>query len=331
MEKTVRETIKSLTRKHLKESNGLVLGQCLSAVGGVGGTLPELYEEDGMVDLSMADVAAGAIVTGAALSGRKPIYVIRYQGFNWYNCPSIVNYACKSKEIWKMPCSMLVRGISMEGGIGPVAGSSHHSLYYRMPGIKIVSPMTSEEYTSVYEDFMNGDDVIYVSEHRKSYDYEDVLKDTLYEESDMVLFPISITRFAAEEAKRILEIKGYKISIAHQLWLKPFIVKDSWSSALKNSKYGGLVLDDDYADGIAKNIAHDLSLCSNTRIYTLGLEDKTAGFSNETDNLPPSAEKIVKYVLEIIKNEETTKEVERQHKNDISRRYGKTRINEDEK
>ena len=55
-----------------------------------------------MIELSMADVAAGGIVTGSALMKKKPIYIIRYQGFNWYNCPMIVNYAAKSKEIWNM-------------------------------------------------------------------------------------------------------------------------------------------------------------------------------------------------------------------------------------
>ena len=129
MAKTVRDTIKDITRKHLTEHNGLAFGQCLTAVGWVGGTLPELYEEDGMVELSMADVAGGGIVVGSALAGRRPMYVIRYQGFNWYNCPSVVNYASKSKEIWKVPCPLMVRGIGMEGAIGPVAGSSHHSLY----------------------------------------------------------------------------------------------------------------------------------------------------------------------------------------------------------
>ena len=89
-------------------------------------TLISLTEKDGIVELSMADVSNGGIVTGAGLSKRRPIYVIRYQGFNWYNCPMIVNYACKSKEIWKVPCPVFVRGIAMEGAIGPVAGSSHH-------------------------------------------------------------------------------------------------------------------------------------------------------------------------------------------------------------
>ena len=33
MAKTVRETIKEITRKHLTEKNGLCFGQCLTAVG----------------------------------------------------------------------------------------------------------------------------------------------------------------------------------------------------------------------------------------------------------------------------------------------------------
>ena len=33
-----------------------------------GGTLPELYEENGMVELSMADVAGGGFAVGMALS-----------------------------------------------------------------------------------------------------------------------------------------------------------------------------------------------------------------------------------------------------------------------
>ena len=80
----------------------------------VGGTLPELYEKDGMIELSMADVAGGGIVTGSALMNEKPIYVIRYQGFNWYNAPMIVNYAAKSKELFDTPCPVFVRGIGME-------------------------------------------------------------------------------------------------------------------------------------------------------------------------------------------------------------------------
>ena len=301
MEKTVRETIKETIFNHLKKNNGLIFGQCLSAVGWVGGTLPELTENDGLIELSMADVANGGIVAGAGLSNRRPIYVIRYQGFNWFNAPIILNYACKSKEIWNVPCPIFIRGIGMEGSIGPVAGSSHHSLYYRMPGIKIISPMTPKEYLLAYNYFMKNNDVLYVSEHRGSYSNKDELSDFISKDLDIILFPISITRFEAQKAKIELEKKGYKIGIGNIVWIKPFEIKKEWENAVKSSKFGGIVLDDDYPQGVATNLAYEMMKKTGKKIDVLGLKNKSAGFSKATDNLPPSYLEIVEKVEEIIK------------------------------
>ena len=301
MEKTVRETIKETIFNHLKKNNGLIFGQCLSAVGWVGGTLPELTENDGLIELSMADVANGGIVAGAGLSNRRPIYVVRYQGFNWFNAPIILNYACKSKEIWNVPCPIFIRGIGMEGSIGPVAGSSHHSLYYRMPGIKIISPMTPKEYLLAYNYFMKNNDVLYVSEHRGSYSNKDELSDFISKDLDIILFPISITRFEAQKAKIELEKKGYKIGIGNIVWIKPFEIKKEWENAVKSSKFGGIVLDDDYPQGVAANLAYEMMKKTGKKIDVLGLKNKSAGFSKATDNLPPSYLEIVEKVEEIVK------------------------------
>ena len=211
-----------------------------------------------------------------------------------------MNYAAKSKEIWGRPCPVFVRSIAMEGGIGPVAGSSHHSMYDRMPGIKVVAPMTPMEYRHVYQEFMKDDIPYYVSEHRKSYDNSEEMENTIHEESDFVLFPISITRFEAEKAKKELEKMGLKISVIHQLWIKPFVSDPLWIKTIKNSKFGGIVLDDDYPQGTCSKIAHALMLESNKPVYTLGLENRTAGFYPTVDNLPPTREKIIMTVLGII-------------------------------
>ena len=295
MEKSVKETIKSITRYHLEIEKGLCFGQCLTAVGWVGGTLPEMYEDEGMVEVTTADVANGGFVVGAGLQGIRPIYVVRYQGFQWFNSPIIVNYAAKSKEIWDIPCPIFIRSIAMEGGMGPVAGSSHHSIYQRMPGIKILSPMTPNEYQFAYNEFMVNDDVYYISEHRKSYDNTEELYD--------VLFPISITRFEAEEARKRLMERGIKASIIHQLWIKPFNFKDEWKHCLNNSKYGGIVLDDDYEQGVASSIAHRMMLESDKKVYTLGLDHRTAGFYRLVDNLPPSSDDIINLVERIVSYE----------------------------
>ena len=149
MATTLRETIKKITFKHLKKFKGQVFGQNLTGVGWVAGTLPKLYEKDGVIELPLADVANGGMVTGSALVGKRPFYIIRYQGYNWLNCVFIANYACKSKEIWDKPAPMFIRGLSNEGGLGPVSTSSHISIFYKMPGIKIFSPMTSKEYKRI--------------------------------------------------------------------------------------------------------------------------------------------------------------------------------------
>ena len=297
---TVRDTIKEITRKHLTEGRGKCYGQCLTAVGWVGGTLPEMYEEDGMVELSMADVAGGAIVTGAALAGERAIYVVRYQGFQWYNAASVVNYAAKSKEIWNRPCPILVRSIAMEGGIGPVAGSSHHSIVSRMPGIKVISPMTPKEYQYAYDCYMNNNDPYYISEHRKSYDNEDELRTFIDDkEVDFTIFPLSITRLEMTKLVELAGAENITLNIIHQLWIRPFNVNPLWAQALNRSKYGGLVTDDDYVEGVASSMANELSLVSTKRVHTLGLDPRTAGFYASVDNLPPSAEKILEKLKQI--------------------------------
>ena len=114
MGKELREVIKTITSKHLKKYKSFVFGQNLTGVGCVAGTLPKLYEKDGIIELPTSDVSAGGFVTGSALMKKRPIYIIRYQGFNWFNCIFIINYACKSKEILKIPAPMFIRGMSQE-------------------------------------------------------------------------------------------------------------------------------------------------------------------------------------------------------------------------
>ena len=83
----LRTTIKEIIRNHLKKKIGKVFGQCLTAVGWVGGTLPELYEKDGMVEVSMADVADAGFVVGAALMKSKPFCANEALSSNeWFLC-----------------------------------------------------------------------------------------------------------------------------------------------------------------------------------------------------------------------------------------------------
>ena len=190
----------------------------------------------------------------------------------------------------------------MEGSIGPVAGSSHYSIYYRMPGIKIISPMTPKEYQYTYDSFMKEEEVYYVSEHRGSYDNKSELLDFLPTNPDIIIFAISITRFEAQKVKEILKNSNIKIAIANILWIKPFKIKKSWINTLKKSKFGGIILDDDYETGVASDLAYKLMKLSSKKIEIMGLKNnKSAGFSKSSDNLPPQSAEIIKKIKSIMK------------------------------
>ena len=306
MARTVAEVIRATTRKHLEEGRGLLFGQCVTAVGWVGGTIPEMTPKEGIVELSMADVAGAGIAVGAALVGRRPIYVIRYQGFMWYNAASLLNYAAKSKDMWGVACPIFVRSIGMEGGIGPVASACHHGMVMRMPGMPVCAPMTPGEWLQAWEWFTAHDDPLYVSEHRRSFPINQEMEPTLHPQAAVTILAISAARLNAREALTRLASEGIQCDLIHLVWLKPFQVTDMICHSLKKTGVG-IVIDSDFEiAGPSRSIAYELMHATSVPVYALGLEDRTAGFAPHLDNPTPPVAKIVEFVKRLHSQEGTS-------------------------
>lgn len=143
--------------------------------------------------------------------------------------------------------------------------------------------------------------MFYISEHRKSYDMVDDMYDILNNAPDLTLFAISITRFEALEIPKLAkETLNLNINIINLVDIKPLEIKKEAIESLKSSRFGGIVLDDDYVDGIAKNIALDLNHLSGKKVSVLGLENRTAGFYPKVDNLPPNKFKIINFIKKLV-------------------------------
>jgi len=290
---TTAETIAELTGAAVLNGEATIVGQCLTAVGWVGGTVPQLPDHPGIVELSMADVAGGGIAVGMALAGvPRPIYVVRYQGFLWYNAPSLVNYAAKSRELWGVPCPILVRGIAMEGAIGPVAGSTQHSLVVRMPGLNVCSPITPSEWREAWRRYWLSDDPWFFSEHRKSFGLTEELPTVRRAQPTLTVLALSGVRMDAQSAVARLHERGIEVDLFHQVWIEP----REWPDGLLESLTAtgrGLVVDADFAQyGLSQSLAHDLMLETGARVETAGLSRRSAGFSKASDNLPPDVEEL---------------------------------------
>jgi pyruvate/2-oxoglutarate/acetoin dehydrogenase E1 component len=296
---TVAETIKRITRDHLEKGHGLLLGQCVTAVGWIGGTVPDC---EGIVELPMTDVAAAGFACGVALMGRRPIFVIRYQGFMWYNCSSIVNYAAKSKQVWGRAVPVFLRSIGMEGnGIGHTASSSLHSIFMHPPGLPVAAPMTPGEYQAVWDWFMAHDDPIYVSEHRRSFSLTDEMDDVVHEEPDITVLAISAGRLNALDALAILAERGIKADLFHTVWLKPFDPPERALASLRRSGVG-LVIDSDFEiSGASRSLAYELMHRSGVFVHALGLEDRVCGVAPALENITPGSQKIAQVARDLIR------------------------------
>ena len=69
---TLRDVILETTNKHLCENNGMLFGECVKDPGGVSNTIPV---HESVIDTPMSETAAADFAIGAALAGRRSIYV----------------------------------------------------------------------------------------------------------------------------------------------------------------------------------------------------------------------------------------------------------------
>ena len=298
---TTADVIRECTREHLLSGKGLLFGQCVTAVGWIGGTVPELSESDGVVELSMADVAGAGIAVGSALvSGARPIFVIRYQGFMWYNAAPILNYAAKSLDMWGVPCPLAVRSIAMEGGIGPVASACHHFMPIHMPGIQVVAPMTPGEWRAAWNLYLNGNQPFYFSEHRRSFTIDFELPNIIKPSATVTLIAISASRLSAIEAATYLEEQNIFCNVIHLVQLKPLELPPETIPAVLSSEVS-VVIDSDFTNcGASESMAYRLMLETGKRVHAFGLEERSAGFAPHLDNPTPTPERIINFVQSLL-------------------------------
>ena len=300
MGKTVAETIRDLTKKLINKDKGVVVGQCLTAVGWVQNTVPA--QKKNIIELPMTDIAGAGIAVGIALTKKRPIFILRFQSFLWLNASPLVNHAAKSKEIFNYSTPVFIRAIASEGpSSGPLHTNCYHSPFAHMPGMPICAPMTPKEYKNIWKTYLENDDPLLVSEHRISYKSKKEFKDLIQKKSKISIFLISASRFEANQINIMLKKYNLECDIFHIVWLKPFKKKKSYIKSLNKTKLG-LVVDSTYEIcSISEHIAHKLMLDSGVKVYNYGMKDRSPGCSPALINGTPTAKNIIYKINTLLK------------------------------
>jgi len=296
--KTVAETISELSKNLIDKNNGILLGQCLTAVGWVQNTIPK--QTKGIMELPMTDTAGAGIAVGCALAGSRPVLVIRYQSFLWLNSSPIVMHAAKAKEIFGYDCPLMIRAIASESelGQGPLHANAYHSIFAHMPGLNVCSPMTPMEYKKVWNYYIKSKKPIFVSEHRSSYKSSYEYKDEINKSADVTIFGVSSGRINAIKAHNELKNQKIKSSFSNILWVKPLKISKKAIDSLKKSKFG-IVIDPSYEFcGVSQSISYELTKLTGKPVYAMGLRERSPGVAKRFENGTPSKNQIIKFVKE---------------------------------
>ncbi len=299
MAKTVAETIRDLTREHLEKNNGLLMGQCITAVGWIQNTVPPHCVN--LVELPMNDNSGPGMAVGAAIAGRRPILVFRFQSFLWMAASPLVNHAAKAKAIFGYPAPVFIRAIATEGGSsGPVHTNCYHSIYMHMPGMPVCAPMTPKEYEQVWDYYMKHDDPILVSEHRRCYLNSEEMPDIIMDGAEITLYAASAGRLNALEAHKMLLEQGVKANLIHLVWLKPFEMNARVMEPLRQTRCA-LVIDSTYEIVSAcEHLAYTLMINTGFPVQALGQFDRTQGLVPRLENGTPVPERIVATAKEMV-------------------------------
>ncbi len=293
---SLRETIKEITRKHLEEGNGILLGECVSDPGGVAGTIPE---SKNVIDLPMTETAGADFAVGCALAGRRPIFVTRFQDFMLMNGSPIIYFAAAYKGVTGLTAPVFVRALANDG-FDATHSNVLHSLFMHFPGLKVCAPVTPGEYKEVWESFMSDDKPVYVSEYRDTFDNCEELSDEIDLNADINIFGVSICRINARKARAELLKKGIKVNVIDILWLKPFdAVKHG--EVLKSVPLGLVVDPGREICGAPEHLAYRMMMkYPGTKIEVLGIKDEIKTTNPNCMNRVPDAEMIIERICKIL-------------------------------
>lgn len=295
-QRNLAQTIKEITKEHLEENNGLLLGQSITAVGWVNNTVPDCKN---IIELPMTDVAGAGIAVGTAMVGRRPIFVIRFQDFLILNGSQLIFYAAKVKELHSQTAPIFIRAIGTEG-IGPCHSGNLHSVFIHFPGFNVFAPVTPNEYKQTWDYFMKNDIPMMCSEHRDTFLNDQEIENILEDDADITICAISAIRLEAKNAIITLKSKGIKANLLNIFKLKPFELSLEIISTLKSSKHI-LVVDTGHTlAGTSQYLAYEIGKKINKFVYAMGTEDKTKCLCEPYQNRYPNKQKILEEVYKII-------------------------------
>jgi pyruvate/2-oxoglutarate/acetoin dehydrogenase E1 component len=253
-ELTYLEAVREALRQEMqRDERVFIIGEDVGVYGGAFGVTLGLIEEFGeerVIDTPISELGIAGAITGAALTGMRPVGEIMFMDFTTLAAEQLVNQAAKIRFMFggnaKVP---FVLRTPAGSGTGAAA---HHSQslenwFVHVPGLKVVMPSTPYDVKGLLLASIRDDNPVIFVEHKLLYKTKGPVPEEQYtiplgttevkrEGRDLTIVATSIMVNRSLEAAERLAQDGIEIEVVDPRTLKPLDEETIVRSVMKTGR-----------------------------------------------------------------------------------------------
>lgn len=173
---TVREAINTALAEELdRDQEVFVIGEEVAQYQGaykITKGLLDRFGEKRVIDTPITEMGFTGLAVGAALAGLKPVVEFMTFNFAMQSIDQIVNSAAKTYYMSGgiQPCNITFRGPNgAAAGVGAQHSQDYSAWYGSIPGLKVVSPYSSEDYRGLVKAAIRDPNPVVILENEMLY------------------------------------------------------------------------------------------------------------------------------------------------------------------
>jgi pyruvate dehydrogenase E1 component beta subunit len=168
------------------DPNVFIMGQGVDDPSGMFGTTRGLQEEfgrDRVFDTPLAETALTGVAVGAALGGRRPVYIHNRPDFLLLAMDQLVNHASKWHYMFGGAVNVpLVVWACIGRGWGSAAQHSQslQGLFFHVPGLKLIMPSTCFDAKGLLLAAIKDNNPVLIIDHRFNFKKKGLVPENMY-------------------------------------------------------------------------------------------------------------------------------------------------------
>jgi len=251
---TYLEAIREALRQEMqRDERVFLIGEDIGVYGGAFGVtlgLMQEFGEDRVIDSPISELGIAGAITGAALTGMRPVGEIMFMDFITLASEQLVNQAAKIRFMFGGKATVpLVMRAPMGSGTGAAEQHSQslENWFVHVPGIKVVAPSTPAEAKGLLIESIRDDNPVLFLEGKLLYKTKGEVPEEPYtiplgkadikrEGRDLTIITYSIMVKRALEAADQLAQEGIDVEVIDLRTLKPLDKETIIASVKKTGK-----------------------------------------------------------------------------------------------